>query len=144
MRLISPTLLKAALAIGGLVLVALVIISILLAMRNSGEPELLADAMAGQPTQVQVGDGTAMVWVSGSGSDDPRPGGQPDPELCSVTGEGMPSLAEPGTTDTSTIGETTLYPLAQVEDYKPPMKVICSGGSIDHVYIYGTVPESER
>lgn len=125
-------------------LIALVIISVLLAMRDSGEQELLADTMAGQPAQVLVGDGTAMVWVSGTGSGDPRPGGEPDPGLCSVTGQGMPSLGDPGTTDTSTIGETTLYPLAQVEDYKAPMKVICSGGSIDHVYIYGTVPRSER
>lgn len=47
----------------------------------------------------------------------------------------MPSLADPDTTDTTTIGETTLYPVAQVEDYTAPMKVVCSGGSIDHVYV---------
>lgn len=135
MLTLSSTIVKAALAVGGLILVAVVVVLAVLAGRGSGEPELLADSMAGQATQVQVGDGTAMVWVSGAGPGDPRPGGEPDPGLCSVTGQGMPSLADPDTTDTSTIGETTLYPVAQVEDYKAPMKVVCSGGSIDHVYI---------
>lgn len=135
MRTLSPALLKTALAVGGLVLVAVVIVAVILAGRDSGESELLADSMAGQDTQVQVGEGTAMVWVSSSGSGDPRPGGEPDPGLCSVTGQGMPSLADPDTTDTTTIGETTLYPVAQVEDYTAPMKVVCSGGSIDHVYV---------
>lgn len=132
---LSSTLTKAILAAGGTLLLAVVVVLTVLAGRDSGEPELLADAMAGQPTQVLVGDGTAMVWVSGSGSGDPRPGGEPDPGLCTVTGQGMPVLAEPDTTDTSTIGETPLYPVAQVEDYTAPMKVVCSGGSIDHVYI---------
>ncbi|WP_277453707.1 hypothetical protein [Janibacter sp. DB-40] len=135
MRTLSPTLLKTALAVGGVALVAVVIVAVILAGRDSGESELLADSMAGQDTQVQVGEGTAMVWVSSSGSGDPRPGGEPDPGLCSVTGQGMPSLADPDTTDTTTIGETTLYPVAQVEDYTAPMKVVCSGGSIDHVYV---------
>lgn len=135
MRTLGPTLVKAALAVGGMVLVAVVVAVIALTGKGSGEPELLADSMAGQATRVQVGDGTAMVWVSGSGSGDPRPGGEPDPGLCTVTGQGQPSLADPDTTDTSTIGETTLYPVAQVEDYKAPMKVVCSGGAIDHVYV---------
>lgn len=134
MRTLSPALLKIALAVGG-ALVAVVIVAVILAGRDSGEPELLADSMAGQATQVQVGEGTAMVWVSGSGSGDPRPGAEPDVGLCSVDGQGMPSLADPDTTDTTTIGETTLYPVAQVEDYTAPMKVVCSGGSIDHVYV---------
>ncbi|WP_338749357.1 hypothetical protein [Janibacter alittae] len=135
MHALNSTVVKAALAAGGLVLVALVAVLWVLAGRDSGEPELLADSMAGQSTQVQVGEGTAMVWVSSSGSGDPRPGDEPDPGMCSVTGQGMPSLAEPDTTDTSSIGETTLYPVAQVEDYKAPMAVVCSGGSIDHVYV---------
>lgn len=135
MPTLSPTLLKTALAVGGLSLVAVVIVAVILAGRDSGEPELLADSMAGQATQVQVGEGTAMVWVSSSGSGDPRPGGDPDPGLCSVTGQGRPSLADPDTTDTTSIGETTLYPVAQVEDYTAPMKVVCAGGSIDHVYV---------
>ena len=109
MLTLSSTVVKAALAVGGLILVAVVVVLAVLAGRGSGEPELLADAMAGQPTQVQVGEGTAMVWVSSADSGDPRPGGEPDPGLCTVIGQGQPSLADPDTTDTSTIGETTLY-----------------------------------
>lgn len=135
MLTLSSTVIKAALAAGGMLLVAIVVVLAILAGRDSGEPELLADTMAGQVAPVQVGQGTAMVWVAGTGSGDPRPGSQPDPGLCTVTGQGQPSLVEPDTTDTSTIGETTLYPVAQVEDYIAPMEVICSGGAIDHVYI---------
>ncbi|WEV77358.1 hypothetical protein O9K63_12250 [Janibacter cremeus] len=135
MHTLSPTIVKAALAVGGMILVAVIVVLTVLAGKGSAEPELLADSMAGQATRVQVGEGTAVVWVSGSGSADPRPGDGPDPGLCSVTGEGMPSLADPDTTDTTTIGGTTLYPVAQVEDYTAPMKVVCSGGSIDHVYL---------
>lgn len=135
MHTLSPALIKVALAAGGMFLVAVVVVLAVLAGGDSGESELLADSMAGQATEVQVGEGTAMVWVSGSGSGDPRPSGVPDPGLCAVTGQGMPSLADPDSTDTTTIGETTLYPVAQVEDYTAPMKVVCSGGSIDHVYI---------
>lgn len=134
MLTLNSTLAKAALAAGGMIL-TLVVVLIILAGRDSGEPELLADTMAGQVAPVGVGEGTAMVWVSGSGSGDPRPGGEPDPGLCTVTGQGNPSLAEPDITDTSSIGETTLHPVAQVEGYVAPMEVICSGGSIDHVYI---------
>lgn len=135
MHTLSPALLKTAFFVGGAFLVALVVVLVLLATRDSGEPELLADTMAGQVAPVGVGEGTAMVWVSSAGSDDPRPGGEPDPGLCTVTGQGTPALADPDTTDTTTIGETTLYPVAQVEDYVAPMEVVCSGGNIDHVYV---------
>lgn len=135
MLTLSSTVVKAALAAGGMLLVAIIVVLAILAGRDSGEPELLADTMAGQVAPVEVGEGTAMVWVSSSGSSDPRPGGEPDPGLCTVTGQGNPSLADPDVTDTSMIGETTLYPVAQVEDYVAPMEVVCSGGSIDHVYI---------
>lgn len=135
MNALSPALIKIVLAVGGLLLVAILTVIAILSGRGPSEQDLLSDATAGQPTLVQVGKGTATVWVAGTGSDDPRPGGEPDPGLCSVTGEGMPSLTQPDTTDTTTIGETTLYPLAQVEDYTPPTRITCSGGSIDHVYV---------
>lgn len=136
MRTLNPTLVKAALAVGGMVLVAVVVVLAVLASRDSGgEPELLADSMAGQATEVLQDGSASTVWVSGSGSQDPRPGGAPDPGLCTVTGQGSPALVEPDTTDTTTLGESTLYPVAGVEDYIAPLKVVCSGGDIDHVYV---------
>ena len=89
--------------------------------------------MAGQPTEVLEGKGTATVWVAGWESGDPRPRGQPDPSLCTVTGQGTPKVTTADITETTTSGETTLHPVAQVENYKTPLNVICSGGSVKHV-----------
>lgn len=69
---------------------------------------------------------------------DPRPGGEPDPGPCRLIGQGRPVLVEPDSTDTRVLGESTLYPIAQIEDCSPPMRVACSGGSIDHVYVAGS------
>ena len=40
--------------------------------------------------------------------------------------------------DTRSLGDSTLYLVAQVEDYAPPMEVVCSGGNLDHVYVTGS------
>lgn len=132
----SPTLVKSALALGGMVLVAVVVlIAILSGKGGSGEPEHLADSMAGQPTTVLEGAGTATVWVAGSGAGDPRPGGEPDPSLCTTSGGGEAELVDPESTETTTMGETTLYPVARVENYSAPLEVTCSGGSMEHIYV---------
>lgn len=140
MSLLSSTVMKAALAAGGMVLVAVIVVLAIFAARGGEEDsQLLADSMAGQPTEVIVGGGTAMVWATAPDSvSDPRPGGGPDPGLCTLTGQGRPVLVDPNSTDTKALGESTLYPIARVEDYSPPMSVTCSGGSIDHVYVTGS------
>ena len=135
MQTLSPKIVKTALALGGMVLVALVVVLVLLSRQGSDEPELLADSMAGQPTEVLEGTGAATVWVAGPESTDPRPGEQPDPSLCTATGQGAPTLTDPDSTKTMTLGETTLYPVAQVENYVAPLRVTCSGGSLQHVYV---------
>lgn len=102
---------------------------------SGGEVELFADAMAGHALTVQEATGTPMVWVSSEDGNDPRPGGQPDPSLCSVTGGGTPRLVKPEDTDTARLGDTTLYPVGQLEGFQAPGEVTCSGGGIKHVYV---------
>ena len=140
MGTLSSSLIKAAVAAGGLALFAVLVVAVIVATGNSpDDDELLADAFADHPTKVIVGEGTATVWATAPDfRADPRPGGDPDPDLCRVTGEGQPTLVEPDRTDTRDLGDSTLYPIAQVEDYSPPMQVTCSGGSIDHVYVMGS------
>ncbi|WP_156969690.1 hypothetical protein [Knoellia subterranea] len=102
---------------------------------SGGEVELFADAMAGHALTVQEATGTPMVWVSSEDGSDPRPGGRPDPSLCSVTGGGTPRLVKPEDTDTARLGDTTLYPVGQLEGFQAPGEVTCSGGEIKHVYV---------
>lgn len=137
MSSLSPTIVKAVVAVGGLVLLALLVMLVILSGRDSAEPVPLADSMAGQPTEVLEGEGTATVWVSGADAGDPRPGGQPDPGSCTVKGSGAPKLVEPDSSDSTVLGETTLYPIAQVEDFAAPLTVVCSGDSFKHVYVTG-------
>lgn len=132
---LSPTIVKAALAVGVLGLLALVILLFMLrGGGSSGEPALVADAMAGQAVEVVEGDGDATVWVAG-GSSDPRPDGRPDPDMCTAVGGGDPQLVDPKTDEPTTLGGTTLYPVAGIERYSVPLRVTCSGGAVEHVYV---------
>lgn len=101
---------------------------------NDEGVELLADTVAGQTLTVLESPGTATIWVSSESGDDPRPGGEPDPGLCSVSGPGTPRLTEPEQGD-ETLGGTTLYALAQVEDLQPQVSITCGGDGIKHVYV---------
>ena len=96
--------------------------------------ELLADTVAGQTLTVLESPGTATIWVSSEGAGDPRPGGEPDPGLCTVSGPGTPRLTPPEQGN-ATLGETTLYAVAQVEDLRPQVSITCGGDGIKHVYV---------
>lgn len=101
---------------------------------NDTGVELLADTVAGQTLTVLESPGTATIWVSSGSGDDPRPGGQPDPGVCTVSGPGTPRLTEPDQGD-AMLGETTLYAVAQVEDLQPQVSITCGGDGIKHVYV---------
>lgn len=96
--------------------------------------ELLADTVAGETLTVLESPGTATIWVSSEGGGDPRPGGEPDPGVCSVSGPGTPRLTQPEQGD-ETLGSTTLYAVAQVEDLQPQVSITCGGDGIKHVYV---------
>lgn len=96
--------------------------------------ELLADTVAGQSLTVLESPGTATVWVSSEDGGDPRPGGRPDPGMCTVSGPGEPRLTEPDQGD-EVLGETTLYAVAQVEDLQPQVSIACDGDGVKHVYV---------
>ena len=96
--------------------------------------ELLADTIAGQTLTVLESPGTATIWVSSPDGTDPRPGGRPDPGLCTVSGPGSPRLTEPQQGD-SRLGDTALYALAQVEDLEPQVSITCRGNGFKHMYV---------
>ena len=96
--------------------------------------ELLADTIAGQTLTVVESPGTATIWVSSPDGSDPRPGGEPDPSVCTVSGPGSPRLAEPQQGNTR-LGDTALYALAQVEDLEPQVSITCRGNGFKHMYV---------
>ena len=96
--------------------------------------ELLADTIAGQTLTVLESPGTATIWVSSPDGSDPRPGGRPDPGLCTVSGPGSPRLTEPQQGN-SRLGDTALYALAQVEDLEPQVSITCRGSGFKHMYV---------
>jgi hypothetical protein len=96
--------------------------------------ELLADTIAGQTLTVLESPGTATIWVSSPDGSDPRPGGEPDPGLCTVSGPGTPRLTEPRQGN-EVLGDTRLYALAQVEELQPQVSISCTGAGFKHVYV---------
>lgn len=119
---------------GPLLAAALMAVALTACSSNDAGVELLADTLAGHTMTVLESPGTATIWVSSEDGSDPRPGGQPDPGLCTVSGPGTPRLTEPGQGN-EVLGETTLYALAQVEDLQPQVSITCGGGAIKHVYV---------
>lgn len=96
--------------------------------------ELLADTIAGQTLTLVESPGTATIWVSSPDGSDPRPGGEPDPSVCTVSGPGSPRLTEPRQGERR-LGDTTLYALAQVEDLEPKTSITCRGSGFKHMYV---------
>ena len=96
--------------------------------------DLLADTIAGQTLTVVESEGAPTIWVSSESGADPRPGGKPDPSLCTVSGTSSPKLVAP-TEGNAKLGETTLYAVAQIEDLRPPADISCSGAGFKHVYV---------
>lgn len=113
---------------------ALLVMAVTACSGNDEGVELLADTLSGQTLTVLESPGTATIWVSSTSGDDPRPGGEPDPGVCTVSGPGTPRLTEPEQGDEK-LGDTTLYAVAQVEDLQPQVSITCGGDGIRHVYV---------
>lgn len=119
---------------GALLGTALLMVAMTACGSNDEGVELLADTLAGQTLTVLESPGTATIWVSSDDGSDPRPGGEPDPGLCTVSGPGTPRLTEPEQGN-EMLGETRLYALAQVEDLQPQVSITCGGTGFKHVYV---------
>ena len=119
---------------GALLGSALLAMAVTACSGNDEGVELLADTLSGQTLTVLESPGTATIWVSSTSGGDPRPGGEPDPRVCTVSGPGTPRLTEPEQGDEK-LGDTTLYAVAQVEDLQPQVSITCGGDGIKHVYV---------
>ena len=119
---------------GALLGTALMMVAVTACGGNEEGVELLADTLAGQTLTVLESPGTATIWVSSDDGSDPRPGGEPDPGLCTVSGPGTPRLTEPEQGN-EVLGETRLYALAQVEALQPQVSITCGGNGMKHVYV---------
>ena len=117
---------------GALLGSALLLMAMTACGSNDEGVELLADTVASQTLTVLESPGTATIWVSSDDGSDPRPGGEPDPGLCTVSGPGTPQLTDPEQGD-ETLGSTTLYAVAQVDDLQPQVSITCGGDGIKHV-----------
>lgn len=113
---------------------ALLALSLGACSSSDDEVDLLADTMAGQTLTVLEVHGDPTIWVSSETGADPRTGGRPDPALCRVSGGGSARLVQPEG-GTSSLGETTLYPVAAITGLEPPAEVTCSGPGLKHVYV---------